>query len=221
MKIESLVTENRQLSMALTKLRQEKDDLLKENERQIKNMQEKFRETEKTLKNSYDQIISEMKNQNDETRKDIEELSRAVSIKEKERDELDKKVKSIQHQKEKTHQELIQIRSQFSREKKLSEAKNKSEICSLETKYKEKLEIVKSKSKEEQQKMVLYLVDVFRTVFSNFLGNMEDRPFKILVDRLKEKYDRLNDTDQSIRRMLNVSERQTTEDAVAQLLINH
>lgn len=132
-----------------------------------------------------------------------------------------KKCQSFDLAKVKLSNEARSLREQIGREKKLAEATLKSQTCSIETKYKEKIESVRAAANEEQHKMVLYVIDAFRTSFCGFIGKMEEKPFKIIIDRIKEGYVRLNESDQAIRKMLNVAERQTTQDAVAQLLINH
>lgn len=220
-KISYLEKQNKDLLEKIQYLNSEKVQLTSDAEEKIQSLNKKFTSEKASLKKSFESAFEEMKKKNEQSRSDIEQLSRSNASKDATIEDLQKSVKILTLQKVKSSNEARSLREQIGREKKLAEATLKSQTCSIETKYKEKIESIKAIANEEQHKMVLYVIDAFRTSFCGFIGKMEDKPFKILIDRIKESYLKLKDSDQAIRRMLNVGERQTTQDAVAQLLINH
>lgn len=220
-KIKQLEAQNKASLDKINSLMAEMDEIRNENEIQNQNLIQKFNTEKNSMKKSFDQAIDELKKKNEENREDIEEMSKCIASRDSTIDDLQKTIKILNVHKIKATNEAQSLREQIGREKKLAEATIKSQTCSIETKYKEKIETIKAQCTEEQHKMVHYVIDAFRTTFCGFIGKMEEKPFKILIDRIRDNYIKLQDSDQAIRRMLNVSERQTTQDAVAQLLINH
>ncbi|OHS95888.1 hypothetical protein TRFO_10300 [Tritrichomonas foetus] len=219
--INSLENVNRTNNSRINNLLSEKEEMIRENNENIQEITSKFEQERNSLKKTFEQTITELKKHNDKCREDVEQLSKSLSSKDESINELQKTVKMLTISKAKISNEARSLSEQIGREKKLAEATAKSQICAIETKYKEKIENLKNQSTEEQQKMVLYVVDAFRSIFSGFVGRVEDRSFRTLVDRIRDQYGRLQESDVAIRRMLNAQDRQTTQDAVAQLLMNH
>lgn len=219
--ITSLENQIKNNNSKIKSLINEKADIQREKEDEIQNLTNRFNTEKHSLKKSYDQAFNQMKSKNEKCRDDIEKLSKSIVEKDNMIDELNKSIKALSLTKGKALNEIRALNEQIDREKKLSEATLKSQTCSIETKYKEKIEIIKGQALEEQQKIILYLIDAFRSIFCGFVGKIEDKSYKLLIDKIREHYKKLLDSDQAIRRMLNVTDRQTTQDAVAQLLINH
>ena len=220
-RIASLENVNKVNNSRINSLLAEKQELVQENSNLLQSCTEKYENEKSSLKRSYENTLEELRKQNEKCRNDVEKLSKTLAGKEEQITELQKNVKVLSIAKNKAINEARTLNDQIGREKKLADATLKSQMCSIETKYKEKIEMLKTQSADEQHKMVLYVVDAFRTTFTGFIGKVEDRSFRSIIDKIREQYIKLLDSDASIRRMLNVQDRQTTQDAVAQLLINH
>ena len=170
------------------------------------------------LKKSHEETVAKLIEQNEKNRKDVQSLVKNLNEKDDKIKELNDNVKKVTTEKIKLARQLSSLKEQLDREKLLSEASLKSKVLLLEAQYKEQLDEMKSKSENERQQMAAYAANAFRSIINN--GKLDERSFRSLIDRVKELLNKLTSSDQAIRKMLNVYNGQTTQDAVAQLMYN-
>jgi hypothetical protein len=111
------------------------------------------------------------------------------------------------------------LRRQFEREKKLAEASIQATKLAIESLYYQRLEEQRAKFGSEKREFFAKSIDTFRDFFNPELP-LNDQTVAIVLGKAREELDRLSAADRVIRQLLDVSPRQKTDEAVAELLIN-
>ena len=214
------------LKSQMTQLRNEKKHVEDEYE-ELKNQ---FREAEKqaqirldaekrNITQSYDAAINELKEQCDKHRKDVERMAAEASESDLRYATATQEIAQLKKEKRKLESDIQTTRGQLEREKKLMETKIRAEKVQAESNYNAKLEEQKVKAEAEKRKLFALGADAFRNFF-NPNEQIDERSFKLVLERARDTIARLNKSDNDIRRMLGAGEGQTTPDAVAQLLMS-
>ena len=76
----------------------------------------------------------------------------------------------------------------------------------------------KTKWEAEKRRLLAFVADELRQFF-NANEAIDERAFRSIITKAKEEITRLQKADSAIRRMVGASTRQTTDDAVAQLVL--
>ncbi|OHT14642.1 hypothetical protein TRFO_14946 [Tritrichomonas foetus] len=176
-------------------------------------------ELEKTnMKQSYEETVEKLREQNEKGRKDVQKLVKNISARDEKIKEMSTNMRGLLNEKTKLSREITSLKEQLDREKLLSDASVKTQILSLESQYKEQLDEVRRKADTERQSMAAYAANAFRSIINS--SSLDEKGYKVIIDRVKDQITKLNASDQAIRKMLNVLNSQTTQDAVAQLMYN-
>lgn len=211
--------ENNQLTQENATLKQEMIEL----EEKLKQQSEKEKNN---LQKSFDQTINEIQQRNEQDRSDMQKFIKAANTKEEKIKELNLIIHKLTLEKGKLAKESNNIKEEYNREKMLNEATTKTKIVEIESKCKEQIDQMKHENETEKRNLVLYAANAFRMIIppsSNMALTLQTdqiKSYKILIDKVKDLLTHLNESDQTIRKMLNVYANQTTQDAVAQLLYN-
>lgn len=200
----------------------QKDKQLAETVEEKKNLEAQgqsiFEQERSHIISSYESAISEIKKQNDERRKDSERLAADLQTSENDKKELKKKLGQMRREKKNLEENLRIANEQFEREKRLIETKHTAEIMKLDAEYLSK----SNEQEEEHEKEKAGIFTFATTEFNQFYrpsSSLNERTFRELIIKTKEELTKLTKSDQSIRRMTKAGDKQTTEDAVAQLVM--
>ena len=193
--------------------------LKEENESNIKSLSARAEIEKKQVIESYEKAIEEITAQCNAHRNDVEKLSVELTKSEKRVKDAKASVLKTKRESARLEKEIKAMEEQFSREKKLSESSLKNAIITAETTYAAKINEVKAKADDEKRKLIALAATEFSQFF-NASETIDERSYKSLIIRAKDELERLSKSDGAIRRMVSASGRQTTDDAVAQLLMD-
>ena len=174
-------------------------------------------EKEQLIKN-YEKAIEEITEQCNAHRNDVEKLSKELSKAERRSKEAKSFVIKTKLENTKLKKEIKTHEEQFEREKKLHESSLKNSMISAETTFNSKINAMKAKYEEEKRSLIAFAASEFAQFFTS-TESVDEKSFKTLITRVKDHLSSLAKSDSSIRRMLNVQQNQSTDDAVAQLIL--
>jgi DNA repair exonuclease SbcCD ATPase subunit len=173
----------------------------------------------KQITETYERAIGELHLQCEEHRKNFETCScQANEIKAK---LAQAKLQISRLQKEKRHaeSECELLKGQCERERKLMETTIRASKISTESQWNLKLDELRGKLEGEKRRILAIGTDAFRS-FLNTSERINEATFRTVVEKARNEIGRLSKSDSAIRRLLGATESQTTEDAVAQLVMN-
>lgn len=208
-------------------LNKENLDLTQQNSEIESILSSKYETAKNNLQQSFDQTIEKLKQQNEQSRLDLQKVMKQLKVKDDKIKELNQNIKSLINEKNKFANEANAIREQLEREKLIVDATVKTQILTIESKYKEQLDQQIARDEAERRSIIMYAVNAFRTIVSpaSTMGVSTSpgdnvKLYKILIEKIKDIVTKLSESDQTIRKMLCAYSHQTTQDAVAQLLYN-
>lgn len=169
---------------------------------------------------SYDVAIDELKEQCNKHRKDVERMAAEASEYELRIASCNNDIAVVKKEKRKLENDLVSMKGQLEREKKLMETKIRAEKVQAESNYNSKLEEQKARAEAEKRKLFALGAEAFRNFF-NPNEQIDERSFKSLLEKVRNTIVQLQKSDADIRRMLGAAETQTTQDAVAQLMMSN
>ncbi|OHT10826.1 hypothetical protein TRFO_19809 [Tritrichomonas foetus] len=201
------------------KLEEEMKKLREEIQTKELSAQLRLKEEKKQLNESFERTFDQLRKQCELHRIDVQKLTKSLAESEDQIKQLKLQCSSITAEKNRLLENLRSVESVSNRQKKLFEASMKAKLMTIDTEYTKKLEAIQSENELCQRKMFSFIADSFRSYFNPCI-HIDEKSFRIIVERVRQELSRLSDSDQAIRMMLNVNELQTTEDAVAQLLLD-
>lgn len=224
--INDLQMKNNSLSNQIKSIISEKCRIENENKHIQEDAQERIKllcarfETEKeNIVNSYEETINQLSKKAEDYRSDINTLSMQIS-------DADSKLSSMKmllikttSEKKKLENDQKSIQSQMDREKKLFEASYKSKFASSEMNFNSKIEEIGLKFENEKRRILSQAINEFKKFYCP-TDHIDERAYRTVISNVKDELTKLSSSDNSIRRMLNASPMQTTEDAVAQMIIS-
>jgi hypothetical protein len=176
-------------------------------------------ETEKSeLKTAYELVIASLRKDLATQRDDIEKLSRLFQ-------EADAKSTALEHSNErltkrcqKTALEVQSLKAASAKEKQLAELSIVANRVAIESEFNQRLDEMKTRTQSEKRRLYTLAAESFRAFF-NPTEEIDERSFRVVVNRAREELERLTASDQTVRRLVEATENQTTEDAVARIVI--
>ena len=217
--INSLRTQLQASNVSLKQLAEEKENLQKNIEEIQNNYAEQNAKEKENSKAATQRIIQELTRNLENNRNDLESLIVAQNTLQHENNELREELSSMSFENSKLESLITDMREQIERQEKLSQASIKAATLYAETQAKEQIDKERIMHDKENKKVI---ANVF-TAFSKFVdtsSKIDERSMKNLLQKVVDSLDELERTNNNVRQMLKVSERQTTEDAVAQLLLS-
>ncbi|OHT00891.1 hypothetical protein TRFO_32317 [Tritrichomonas foetus] len=176
-------------------------------------------ETERrNITSSFENAVNELKEQCEKHRNDVQKMAVQVSETELKNSQICQEISQVRKDKRKMEIELAGTKAQLEREKKLMESTVRAQKVAAESQYNAKLEEQRTKAEVERRRLFALGADAFRSFF-NPSEQIDERSFKCVLDKARETITKLSKSDLAIRRMLGAAEQQTTQDAVAQLLM--
>lgn len=176
-------------------------------------------ETErKNITASFESAVNELKEQCEKHRNDVQRMAVQVSETELKNSQLCQDMAQYRKDKRRMEIELNGVKGQLEREKKLMESQIRAQKVATESQYNAKLEEQRTKAEVEKRRLFALGADAFRSFF-NPSEQIDERSFKAVLEKARNTISKLSQSDVAIRRMLGAGEQQTTQDAVAQLLM--
>ena len=173
----------------------------------------------KQLVDSYEKAIRELTEQSDKQSNDLIRLSEGITKKEKRIKEFKSTIAQLKHDNAKLEKDGKLREEEFARENKIAQTAIKGAAMSAESQYTAKLSEQKTKWEAEKRRILAFVADELRQFF-NANEAIDEKSFRSIITKAKEEINRLQRTDAAIRRMVGATCRQTTDDAVAQLVIS-
>ena len=214
------LSEERMVSSSLKNSKEDRESEIRDLRNEISDMNQRFEAAKQHLKESYENVIQELKDQCEKYRSDVQKLSEQNAQADMKCVKLSSEVARQKKEKTRAEVELQSLKAQLERERRLNESTIRALKVQADATYNEKLEEQKAKAETEKRRILAMGVDAFRNFF-NPTDQIDERSFRNVMDRAKERIAQLTQSDLAVRQMLGAGERQTTPDAVAQLLMTH
>ena len=180
--------------------------------------EQKVREKENS-KAKAEKIISELTKNLENNRKDIESLIMAQNELQQENNDLKEELSNIAYEKNKADSLVTNLREQVERQEKIYDASAKTATLSAETQIREKLEEERSTFEKEKKQLIANVFSCF-SKFVDTTNRIDERSLRSLLQKVTLTLEKYEDLEFTLKRMLNVGERQTIQDAVAQLIMS-
>ncbi|OHS99683.1 hypothetical protein TRFO_08327 [Tritrichomonas foetus] len=194
------------------------NELQKQVEENEKAAQERHETEKESLKSSYQSTIEKLHEQCEKHREDIKHLNQQIADKDIASANSKSQIAKLTKEKLKAINDMSQMKEQLKREQKLMETTIRNNKAQAESEYNKRLEEVKNKTDSEKRALYAYCLDAFRDYFNPGV-NINESSYKSTIDKVHEKIVALQKSDSTVRSMVGAGSNQTTEDAVAQLLL--
>ena len=189
-----------------------------ESEKKLVSSEERHESEKKTMEEEFNNTVEELKSQNKTLQSDIETISSKLASNETKIKTLRQRVLKLQEERSRNVEESKRAAAQMEREKLLLDAQARTRILEEQAQMNTKMLELQSSHEGEKKRIFNTFADKFRK-FCNPLKSLDEREYKASVERAFDEYSRLSQADVTIRRMLSAQDKQTTEDAVAQMLV--
>ncbi|OHT08979.1 hypothetical protein TRFO_22319 [Tritrichomonas foetus] len=193
-------------------------DIINEKDNEIETIINKTQLEKDQLIKSYEKAVDEIRNQCEAHRRDLEKVSMELSISDKKHEQARSSIIQLKREKLKLETEVKTIYEQMKRDKQIYEANTKTKVLTTEENFNQKLQESKSKWESEKRRIFSCIAEEFKSYY-NPSESMDERTFRNFLSRIKKELDRLSESDSVIRRIVGAAPRQSTDDAVAQYLL--
>lgn len=211
-KIATLTNEKSQLAAALSQTK----IAMEENEKELS---EKFEAEKEEIKARFDSAVEELKELSEKQQEDLTKLAASKSALETKVGQVKAAYSKILTEKRKAESEAKYALEQYERDRRLTEAQCRTKIVSAENAFNAKLEELQTQKEVELRRIFTFTAENFKSFF-NPTSQFNERNFRALVEQVKEELTELSSSNERIRRMCGASEKQSTEDAVALILLH-
>lgn len=215
-------TTSKELKEALRQIKNNDDEILRLKETNTKceeDFSKKLHEEREQVKQTFEDIINQLRGQLADSRNGYNRLSEEVSDQAYENTELQKKVQKLNMRIKELLKQVKTAEEQLSREKRLCEASKNAVIASMEGNAASRIEALRSQLEGKQRRMLAFIADSFRCYF-NPLDLIDEQTIKQTIEKVSRDLVDLKETDTRIRKMLNATADQKSDDAVAQVLLD-
>jgi chromosome segregation ATPase len=178
-------------------------------------------EAEKTdLKNAHENAVAMLRKEMERQRSDLEQISAVLAETEVQCRALKTENEQMAKKCQRLKNEVKLMKDSTEKEKKLSELVIAANRVSLENDFNARCDELKTRTECEKRKLYGFGAAAFKRFF-NPMEEIDERAFRKVVTEAREELERLVAADQAIRRLVDAAEYQTTEDAVARLVMGH
>lgn len=188
---------------------------LEENERAA---QERLEREKESLTESFNETVAKLHEQCEKHREDVKHINDQLAEQQILVANQKAQISKITKEKLKAINEMTQMKDQMKRDQKLMEQTIRTNKAQAESQYSAMLENYKQKIDSEKKNIYAYGLDAFREYF-NPGSAIDERSYKSVIDKARERINQLQASDSKIRNMVGASNNQTTEDAIAQMIL--
>ena len=217
-------TQIRKYKKALKELKNQIEDdkeqiqkIKQESEIAKKKTAQKIMLEKKQLIEGYEAKIANLNDQSSKFENDFAKASANLIQKEKKLKEIRETYCQLKREHAKLVKDTALKEEEHQREAKIQDAAIKNANMLAESQYTAKLNEMKMKWEEEKKSLLVYVADEFNQFF-NAKEVIDEKSFRATIQRAKAEIERLQRSDCTIRKLVNVGGQQSTDDAVARLV---
>lgn len=219
--LNSLTNENDQLKSVVSKQKATIDDL---EAKQRLNQPALFANEQPqnvfvNKENVFDNALDELKRQSEARREEFEKATLEIARLRNKLTDAKESLLSARKEKCKLEAELKIKIDEFEREKKLLSSSHEAALLEMETKMNDRATRDVEAVKRDKREIISQVVSLFQD-HVNVSAPIDDKSLRSLLNQAKSEITRLRNTNTTIRRMVHAGEYQTTEDAVACMLLS-
>ena len=171
------------------------------------------------IEDHYQAMIEQLREKSNETEAIVKNMQNEFEENEKKMKEMTSQVTQLTFQLQKADLKAQSELDSVERSKKLIVAQLKTKLLAVETKYSVLAEEQKHNWENEKRALFGYLAQQFGA-FYDIKQSLTDESFKQVVGRIKNEIERHKKQELTIRKLLHAKENQTTEDALADLVLS-
>lgn len=176
-------------------------------------------ETEKgEIRNSYEKAIAQLREQCEKHRADMQKVVQSRKDVEDVLNATEEEYANVTRINDKLKREVKRMSDMIDRERKLAETSSVAKQIALEREFESRLNEVRAKAETDKKRAWTYFAESLSQFFSPH-ETINERTVKRVVDKAKEELDRLNTLETTIRQMVRARDGQSTQDAVARLIL--
>ena len=199
---------------------QYENDQLRENSRHdIEDLTDRYESEKDHMRKTFEQSLDELRKQCTQHREDVKRLSEQLNAEELSNIDMKNAMNKLNKEKCKLNRELSLVKEQMEREKTLLETECRARLVSAQSNYERKLDEERSKNEEDKRSIYSFIANEFHEFYKP-TDRINESTFKNVVRDVRESILSLLHSDSTIRSILGAVDGQTTEDAVAQILLN-
>lgn len=206
------------LKKTISNKEREINDLHKDLKNKDYQFDERLEDEKQQLSRTFQLAIDQLNEQCEKHRLDVEKMAKVVSDNEKSVAIIKSENLILKKEKLKTDQDMKSLSTKFDREKKLMETIFTSKRIQYETAVNQKLNDERTRFEAEKRKMCGFAIESFKMFFDANVV-IDEKSYRHVIEVAHDELDKLTRMDASIRRIVGAREGQTTEDAVAQVIM--
>jgi chromosome segregation ATPase len=209
---------NEKQASALRKVQGQLDEASEQRALAISTLTEKFESEKAELTSAHNASFSQLRRELEKQRTDLQQISALLSETQAACDNLRTANQQLSKQNRKLKADISTVKTSATKEKKLAELSAAASRIAAENECTQKFDELKTRTEAEKRRLYGFGAESFKRFF-NPLAELDERSFRSVIHQAREELERLSASDQAIRRLVNAAEQQTTEDAVARLVI--
>ncbi|OHT01906.1 hypothetical protein TRFO_31201 [Tritrichomonas foetus] len=179
---------------------------------------QRLEKEKKQLTETYQCAIDELTEQCAKHRSDVERMATVVAENEKQMAIVRNECNILKKQKIKIENEMKSLLAKVDRERKLLETNYTAKRIAYESEMSQKMNEERQKLEQEKRKLCGYGAEAFK-MFFNANTSIDEKSFRNVIENARDELTRLTKSDAAVRRIVAARDNQTTEDAVAQVLM--
>ena len=201
-----------------------KDREINDLTREIKNCQlaaqDRLEIEKRQLVQTYTDAMDQLKDQCEKHRLDVEKMAKVVSENEKSVAIIRAENMILKKEKLKVEQDMKSLTSKVERERKLMESTFTAKRIQYETEIIGKLNDERSRFEVEKRRICGFAAEAFK-MFFDANASIDEKSYRNVIETACDELTKLTKSDAAVRRIVAARDGQTTEDAVAQVLMAH
>ncbi|OHS99604.1 coiled-coil domain-containing protein [Tritrichomonas foetus] len=203
--------ENRKLKSQINKITLEKDE-------QFSRMVRQKEKEARQIEDKYQTMIEKLKEKSNETEELVQAMTKDIEENEQKMKQMTQQMATLQFQLQNANLKAQSKIDSIERTKKLAIAQLKAQLMAVETNYSLKHDEQKHIWEAEKRSLFGYIAQQFGSFF-DAKQQLNEESFKQVVLKIKNEMERHKKQEKTIRKLLKAKESQTTEDALADLVL--
>ena len=185
---------------------------------QADHFEHRLENEKRQLTDTYKGAIAELTDQCAKHRSDVEKMAKSVAENEKQMAISRNECNLMKKHKIKIENEMKSLLAKVERERKLMETNYTAKRIAYESETAQKMNEEKQKLEQEKRRICGFGVEAFK-MFFNANSSIDEKSFRNVIENARDELTRLTKSDAAVRRIVSARDNQTTEDAVAQVLM--
>ena len=218
--ISSLKYELQLLDQEKEQIQSDFDQYKEKAQEEIENEKKRHEVEKENAQTIFQTTIEQLKKQCQVHREDIQKLSAANAQAESYIAQSKATITKLNGAKRKAENDYKLLKQQTDRQQILNQATLNAKLSTAEAEHQTQLEQIRSDFEKEKRSIYSSFVSKFRNYY-NPSSCLNERTYNNVIETVCNELNRLKASDSSVRTMLHVNDNQTTEDAVAQILMKN